>query len=220
LLISLTTPGPSAAQGWPRWADEAFGNGHPGYGRGWMGRAERPEEPGNEVRSGGPRPEIAPAAPPVVAFPYDYPANSIVIDTGGRALYYVLADRQAYRYPIGVGREGFSWTGTEAISRKQPWPDWHPPAEMRQRDPSLPMRMTGGIGNPLGATALYLGDTLYRIHGTNDERSIGRAESSGCFRMLNANVVHLAAIAGVGTPVSVVSSLPARPETVSQARSG
>jgi lipoprotein-anchoring transpeptidase ErfK/SrfK len=212
--------GPAAAQGWPRWADEAFGDTGPQYGRGWTGKVERPEEPSNELRSGGARPDIAPAAPPVVAFPYDFPANSIVIDTGGRALYYVLADKQAYRYPIGVGREGFSWTGTETISRKQAWPDWHPPAEMRQRDPSLPVKMTGGVRNPLGATALYLGDTLYRIHGTNDARSIGRAESSGCFRMLNANVVHLASIAGVGTPVSVVSSLPARQDVASHAKAG
>ena len=154
----------------------------------------------------------------MVAFPYDFPANSIVIDTGGRALYYVLADKQAYRYAIAVGREGFRWTGTETISRKQDWPDWYPPAEMRQRDPSLPVKMTGGVSNPLGAKALYLGNTLYRIHGTNDESSIGRAESSGCFRMLNANVVHLAAIAEVGIPVAVVGSLPARQDVLSHAR--
>ncbi len=173
---------PCAAQGWPRWADEAFGNSGPSFGRGWNDRAERPEErPNDEVRSGGARPDIAPVAPPIVAFPYDYPANSIVIDTGKRALYYVLADKQAYRYAIGVGREGFSWAGSEKVSRKQDWPDWHPPAEMRQRDPHLPLKMTGGISNPLGARAIYLGDTLYRIHGTNDERSIGRAE---VFRVL------------------------------------
>jgi lipoprotein-anchoring transpeptidase ErfK/SrfK len=150
-------------------------------------------------------------APRVVAFQHNFPARSIVIDTNRRALYYVLGDRRAYHYPIGVGREGFSWTGAETISRKQAWPDWHPPAEMRQRDPSLPAKMTGGIRNPLGATALYLGNTLYRIHGTNDASSIGRAQSSGCFRMLNANVVHLASIAEVGTRVAVVRSLPATP---------
>jgi hypothetical protein len=143
-----------------------------------------------------------------VSVAFDYPPNSIVIDTGGRKLYYVLPDQQAYAYPISVGREGFSWTGSETISRKQAWPDWVPPAEMRERDPSLPERMTGGLENPLGAMALYLGDTLYRIHGTNDTKSIGRAQSSGCFRMLNANVLHLASITEIGTKVTVVSSLP------------
>jgi lipoprotein-anchoring transpeptidase ErfK/SrfK len=146
-----------------------------------------------------------------VSFPHDNPANSIVIDTGGRKLYYVLPDHHAYAYRISVGREGFSWTGSETISRKQAWPDWIPPAEMRERDPRLPQRMTGGLNNPLGAMALYLGDTLYRIHGTNDARSLGQAQSSGCFRMLNANVLHLASIAEIGTKVTVVSSLPGAP---------
>jgi lipoprotein-anchoring transpeptidase ErfK/SrfK len=144
----------------------------------------------------------------VVAFPYDYPTSSIVIDASGRRLYYILENKQAYMYPISVGREGFDWTGTETISRKQAWPDWHPPQEMRQRDPRLPEKMTGGTRNPLGAMALYLGTTLYRIHGTNDIKSIGQAQSSGCFRMMNASVVHLASVAEVGTLVTVVASLP------------
>jgi hypothetical protein len=150
---------------------------------------------------------IARAPAPIVSFPYDVPANSILIDTGARKLYYVLADKKAYEYRIGVGREGFNWTGTETISRQQAWPDWYPPAEMRERDPKLPDKMTGGIKNPLGAMALYLGNTLYRIHGTNDWKSIGRSESSGCFRMLNSAVLHLASITQIGTPVTVVSSL-------------
>src|SRR6185312_15325508 len=128
-------------------------------------------------------------------------------DTGARALYYVLPDKRAYRYAISVGREGFNWTGTEKISRKQEWPDWYPPAEMRERDASLPEKMTGGVKNPLGAVALYLGNTLYRIHGTNDVKSIGHAQSSGCFRMLNSAATHLASIAEVGTTVNVVTSL-------------
>ena len=143
----------------------------------------------------------------MISFPHDYAAASIVISTANRKLYFILPDKQAYAYPISVGREGFTWTGTEAISRKQVWPDWHPPTEMRERDPRLPRRMTGGIRNPLGAVALYLGNTLYRIHGTNDPKSIGRAESSGCFRMLNSAILHLASITEVGTPVAVVSSL-------------
>jgi lipoprotein-anchoring transpeptidase ErfK/SrfK len=224
-LISLTTAGTCAAQGWPSWADDAFSNTSPGFGRGWRDgppRAERAKrsKPSNEIRSGGARPHVAPMAPRVVAFQHDFPAKSIVIDTNRRALYYVLGDRRAYHYPIGVGREGFSWTGAETISRKQAWPDWHPPAEMRLRDQSLPAKMTGGVRNPLGATALYLGNTLYRIHGTNDASSIGRAQSSGCFRMLNGNVVHLASIAEVGTRVSVVRSLSAPAKAVRRAKAG
>jgi len=163
------------------------------------------------VHQGGARPAVAPQAPGIVAFPYDYAAASIVIDTSARRLYYVLPEGRAYQYPISVGREGFNWFGTEAISRKQEWPDWYPPAEMRERDPRLPEKMTGGIRNPLGATALYLGNTLYRIHGTNDVKSIGQAQSSGCFRMMNASVVHLASLVEIGTSVTVVAHLPVLP---------
>ena len=101
-----------------------------------------------------------------------------------------------------------TWSGSEAISRVADWPDWHPPEEMRERDPSLPEKMSGGIRNPLGAKALYLGKTLYRIHGTNDARSIGSAASSGCVRMLNGHVVDLASRVQVGTTVTVVRRLP------------
>jgi lipoprotein-anchoring transpeptidase ErfK/SrfK len=160
------------------------------------------------VRDGGARPDIAAEVPPLVAFGYDFPAQSIVIDTGGRKLYYVLADKRAYEYAISVGREGFNWAGTETISRKQAWPDWHPPAEMRERDPKLPEKMTGGLNNPLGAMALYLGNTLYRIHGTNDAKSIGRAASSGCFRMLNGHVIDLSNRVDLGTTVQVIRRLP------------
>ena len=124
--------------------------------------------PRGDIRDGGARPAIAPQAPVQVAFLHDFHINSIVIDTGGRKLYYVLPEGRAYEYAISVGREGFNWSGTEAVSRKQAWPDWYPPAEMRERDPRLPGKMTGGLKNPLGAMALYLGNTLYRIHGTND----------------------------------------------------
>ena len=156
---------------------------------------------------GGPRPDISPQAPQTVAFRAGYNQGSIVIDTSGRALYYVLGGGSAYRYPISVGREGFTWRGTEKISRVSAWPDWRPPLEMRQRDPRLPEVMTGGVNNPLGAKALYLGNTLYRIHGTNDSRSIGYAASSGCFRMMNAHVLHLATLAGAGTTVHVLDRL-------------
>jgi lipoprotein-anchoring transpeptidase ErfK/SrfK len=226
LLVAFCAP--ALAQGWPSWADRAFGDRGSDFGsyRRWPEPDRYPERDryderkwgpvGGDIRDGGARPIIAPQAPPVVAFPYNFPANSILIDTGGRKLYYVLADSRAYEYPISVGREGFNWKGSETISRKQAWPDWHPPAEMRERDPSLPEKMTGGVKNPLGAMALYLGTTLYRIHGTNDVKSIGRAESSGCFRMLNASVLHLASMTEIGTPVNVVTSLPP-PGQVSEA---
>ncbi len=175
---------------------------------------------GPPVLQGGPKPAINPVAPPTVAFPNDYGTGTIVIDTAGRALYYVLSSSSAYRYPISVGREGFTWTGTEAISRKVSWPDWRPPAEMRQRKPELPELMTGGLYNPLGAMALYLGNTLYRIHGTNDGKTIGQAASSGCFRMHNGHVMHLAGIAGVGTKVRVMSSLPKSKTKAADAAAG
>jgi lipoprotein-anchoring transpeptidase ErfK/SrfK len=159
------------------------------------------------VLEGGSRPEISPQAPATVPFRYGYGAGQIVIDTSSRSLFYVLGNGTAYRYPISVGRDGFRWQGTEKISRVAAWPDWHPPAEMRQRDPRLPEVMTGGIRNPLGAKALYLGNSLYRIHGTNDARSIGYAASSGCFRMMNYHVMHLATLAGAGTTVHVLNHL-------------
>ena len=217
LCASVPSAGPSLAQGWPSWADDVFGTGRGRYeSRRDLDRALRtdpaqaPLAASSDLRDGGPRPEIVPVPPATVAFEHNFPVNSIVIDSSARALYYVLPDKRAYRYPISVGRDGFNWTGTETISRKQAWPDWYPPAEMRERDPSLPEKMTGGVKNPLGAMALYLGNSLYRIHGTNDVKSIGQAQSSGCFRMLNAAVVHLASIAEVGTIVAVVDALPAR----------
>lgn len=161
-----------------------------------------------EVASGGARPEVSAQAPPSVPFPSSFKPGSIVIDQSKKKLYYVLSDDEALRYDISVGREGFSWTGTEKVSRIADWPDWHPPAEMRERDPRLPKKMTGGLKNPLGAKAIYLGNTLYRIHGTNDPKSIGRAASSGCFRMMNEHVVHLASLVQVGAEVHVLAKLP------------
>ena len=156
---------------------------------------------------GGAQPYLPAVAPPVVAFNYNYPPGSVVVDTGGRALYYVINMTRAYRYPIAVGKAGFAWTGIEKVSRIADWPDWNPPAEMRARKPELHERMSGGLRNPLGARAIYLGNTLYRIHGTNDPKSIGRAESSGCIRMLNQHAVHLGSLVSVGTEVHVVRAL-------------
>jgi lipoprotein-anchoring transpeptidase ErfK/SrfK len=160
-----------------------------------------------KLMDGGPRPPIEPIAPQRIYFQSRHASGTIIIDTAGRQLLLTQGGGTALRYPISVGREGFAWTGEEKISRIAEWPDWHPPAEMRERDPKLPEKMTGGIRNPLGAKALYLGNTLYRIHGTNDARSIGRASSSGCFRMLNGHVIDLAERVGVGSKVVVVSSL-------------
>jgi lipoprotein-anchoring transpeptidase ErfK/SrfK len=179
----------------------------PGWG--WDDDDDMPGRPsGPSFRSGGPRPEIAPISPHRIAFPSGYPVGSIVIDHKGRQLFFVQSPTEALRYPISVGREGFSWTGTEKISKTVNWPDWHPPEEMRDRDPNLPEHMSGGLNNPLGAKALYLGNTLYRIHGTNDPKSIGRAASSGCFRMLNGHVIDLASRISIGTVVTVVNRLP------------
>lgn len=166
------------------------------------------EPPSANQRDGGPRPAIPPMPPQIMPLNSNYAPGTVIIETKGRQLLLVTSKRAALRYPISVGREGFQWTGSEKISRMADWPDWHPPAQMRQRDPSLPEMMTGGIRNPLGAKALYLGATLYRIHGTNDARTIGYASSSGCFRMLNGHVVDLASRIGVGTTVVVVDKLP------------
>ncbi|MCB1483275.1 MAG: L,D-transpeptidase family protein [Hyphomicrobiaceae bacterium] len=160
-----------------------------------------------EEMDGGPRPVIPPVAPKRVAFANSEKPGTIIIDSGHRKLYLTLGPGVAYQYPISVGREGFAWTGTEKISRVADWPDWYPPEEMRERDPRLPKKMLGGIKNPLGAKALFLGNTLYRIHGTNDPNTIGYAASSGCFRMLNEHVVHLASFVNVGTTVKVLPSL-------------
>ena len=173
-------------------------------------RAERRKTYGNMVypkyMDGGEKPNIAPEKPPIVYLDKAEQPGTIIVDTGGRMLYYVLPGQRAYAYPISVGRDGFTWTGTERVSRIAAWPSWTPPAEMRQRQPGLPITVSGGLLNPLGSKALYLGSTIYRIHGTNNERSIGRASSSGCFRMMNAHVEHLATIAKIGTTVRVVSN--------------
>jgi lipoprotein-anchoring transpeptidase ErfK/SrfK len=130
-------------------------------------------------------------------------AGTIVIDTPNKLLYLVEGGGKALRYGIGVGRPGFTWAGVKTISAKREWPDWTPPAEMRRRRPDLPSYMEGGIENPLGARALYLGSTLYRIHGSNEPETIGQAVSSGCFRMTNEDVVDLYDRVSVGTTVVV-----------------
>ena len=140
----------------------------------------------------------------VVAFDTREAPGTIVIDTGGTALYYVLGGGRAIRYGVGVGREGFTWSGVQTISRKAEWPDWRPPAEMIARQPYLPRFVAGGPGNPLGARAIYLGTSQYRIHGTNDPSTIGKFVSSGCIRMTNADVIDLFSRVNLGTRVVVL----------------
>jgi lipoprotein-anchoring transpeptidase ErfK/SrfK len=132
------------------------------------------------------------------------PAGTIVIDTANTYLYLTLGGGKALRYGIGVGREGFTWAGHERISRMKEWPDWFPPSEMIERQPYLPRMMAGGEGNPLGARALYLGNTLYRIHGTNQPSTIGQFVSSGCIRLLNRDIEDLYSRVQVGTRVVVL----------------
>src|SRR5215217_2866424 len=133
------------------------------------------------------------------------PAGTIIIDTPNTYLYLVLGAGKALRYGIGVGREGFTWAGTERVSKMAEWPDWHPPAEMIERQPYLPRFMAGGEGNPLGARALYLGKTLYRIHGTNQPSTIGKYVSSGCIRLLNEDIEDLYRRVNLGTRVVVLN---------------
>jgi len=139
----------------------------------------------------------------VVLYRSTEPPGTIVVQTAERFLYVVQPGGRAIRYGIGVGREGFQWQGLQHITRKQEWPDWTPPAEMIARQPYLPRFMAGGPGNPMGARALYLGETVYRIHGTNQPRTIGTAVSSGCFRLVNGDVIDLYDRIPVGTKVII-----------------
>jgi lipoprotein-anchoring transpeptidase ErfK/SrfK len=140
----------------------------------------------------------------VVDYPTAVAPGTIVIDTAHTYLFYVLSDGKAIRYGIGVGRDGFAWSGSQAVTRKAEWPDWTPPQEMIARQPYLPRWVAGGEGNPLGARAMYLGSTVYRIHGTNAPETIGTKVSSGCIRLLNADVIDLYSRVTVGTQVIVL----------------
>lgn len=153
---------------------------------------------------------VAPVALPavrrgrVIGFPGAQAPGTIVVDTAARFLYLVRGDGMAIRYRVAVGRPGTTWKGVETVTAKQEWPQWTPTPEMRRSRPGLPRHVAGGAHNPLGARALYLGSTLYRIHGTTNPRSIGRAASAGCFRMLNEDVIELYRFVPVGTKVQVI----------------
>ena len=148
-----------------------------------------------------------------VAFATKEPPGTLIVDTPNTYLYYVLGGGRAIRYGVRVGRDGFTWTGVQKISRKAEWPDWHPPPEMIDRQPYLPRFMAGGPGNPLGARAMYLGSTVYRIHGTNQPSTIGKFVSSGCIGMLNEDVSDLFDRVKVGTRVVVLPGGPPPPST-------
>lgn len=190
-LVAVPTPATSASQ-IVRQFDPASGK--------WVKRSVA-------VKPRTLRSNASPIAPAIVPFAENLSTSTIVVDTEAKRLYRVLGDGTAVRYGIGVGREGFTWRGTERISRKAEWPSWTPPREMIEREAAngrtLPDRMEGGPDNPLGARALYLGSTLFRIHGTNQPWSIGQAVSSGCIRMANDDIIELFNHVQVGTKVIV-----------------
>ena len=191
-----------------------FGDVPGGFRSGPLGPPRSPRDHGTAVAALPPdyQPEQGPTKeiPPqfrrtVVDYPTAEPSGTIIIDTPNRYLYLMLGNGRAIRYGVGVGREGFTWSGTERISRMKEWPDWVPPKEMIARQPYLPRFMAGGETNPLGARAMYLGNTEYRIHGTNQPSTIGSFVSSGCIRLTNENVEDLYGRVTVGTRVIVLS---------------
>jgi lipoprotein-anchoring transpeptidase ErfK/SrfK len=159
--------------------------------------------PASAADTGG-RPMAAPIPRETVTFNGPEAPGSIIVNTAERRLYFVLPNHQAIKYGIGVGRPGFEWSGASHIANKREWPDWTPPPQMLRRRPDLPRHMEGGIGNPLGARAMYIAGTLYRIHGSNEPDTIGQAVSSGCIRMTNDDVTDLYERVKVGSQVVVM----------------
>ncbi len=197
-------------------ADRPYFGGPAGAERAPDGSTMMAALPPEERPETGPRREIPPQfRRQLVDYVTSEPAGTVIIDTPHTFLYLVLGNGKAMRYGIGVGREGFTWSGTEHISRMTEWPDWHPPKEMIERQPYLPRFMAGGDGNPLGARALYLGDTLYRIHGTNQPSTIGHFVSSGCIRLSNEDIEDLYNRVNLGSRVVV---LPGSPSAAAAAR--
>ena len=231
LAQSYPTQGYPPAQGYSRQPEQPVrygeGEGDPNSN---VGRTGRPESAntgrdagitssarGETAGFSGLPPEVRPETGPAKELPsqfrrtlVDYnskePAGTIIVDTPNTHLYLTLGNGKALRYGIGVGREGFTWSGSEKVSRMAEWPDWNPPEQMIERQPYLPRFMAGGEGNPLGARALYLGDTLFRIHGTNQPSTIGTFVSSGCIRLTNDDITDLYRRVKVGTRVVVLSA--------------
>lgn len=183
----------------------------PASARGPEPQPQQPFDPFSALFGGGSfapqtsdgRPQAVAVPREIVPFGGNYAPGTIIIATNERRLYYTLGNGQAIRYGVGVGRPGFEWAGTRYISSKREWPDWTPPSQMLRRRPDLPRHMAGGINNPLGARAMYLSGTLYRIHGSNEPWTIGQAVSSGCIRMTNDDVVDLYNRVKIGTRVVV-----------------
>ena len=192
LAASLTFAAPASAQSWG-WSDPMDQQPMQYHGGG-----------GQQDYYGDQRVQGSPIGRQVVAFPASYAPGTIVVSTESRRLYFVTRPGEAIEYGIGVGRPGFAWRGTKTVTRKAEWPSWTPPAEMLRRRPDLPRYMSGGMENPLGARAMYLGGSLYRIHGSNEPETIGQAVSSGCIRMTNEDVVDLYNRVRVGTRVVVI----------------
>jgi lipoprotein-anchoring transpeptidase ErfK/SrfK len=206
LLACLIAIGGVAALGTAAQAQsdqERFYGGGPRYGTSYRAYSN-PSSGSYQSQYSNPYPSASPIAKTTVAFDASYAPGTIIINTTERRLYYVLGGGQAVRYGIGVGRVGFTWAGTTKVSAKKEWPDWTPPSDMIRRRPDLPRHMKGGIDNPLGARAMYLGSSLYRIHGSNEPETIGQAVSSGCFRMTNEDVVDLYSRVSVGAKVIVL----------------
>ena len=179
---------------WPALAQPTFGRNYP----------ITMQEPNPGVDDTGRDVELPPEFRRTsVFYRSDYPSGTIIVNTADRFLYLVIDSQRALRYGVGVGRDGFQWGGVHKISRKAEWPDWTPPPEMIERQPYLPRFMAGGPGNPMGAAALYIGTTVYRIHGTNAPQTIGQAVSSGCFRLVNEDIQDLYSRVPVGTRVIV-----------------
>ena len=171
----------------------------------WLGLGYSQTDNGNQVRADLQR--------RTVEYPTNEAPGTIIVDTANTYLYYVLPGAKAIRYGIGVGREGFTWSGVKTVERKAEWPDWTPPAEMIARSPYLPRFMAGGATNPLGARAMYLSGTFYRIHGTNAPSTIGSRATAGCIRMANDDVIDLYERVKVGTKVVVLPAAERRAAT-------
>ncbi len=196
LVLPVTLATPASAQ--------TLGYAEPSQGAFWSDRQALPSPGVSDDEGDGSYVMPERLQRKVVAFDSREAPGTIVIDTGNTTLYYVLGQGRAIRYGVGVGREGFTWSGVQTVSRKASWPDWIPPAEMIARQPYLPRFVAGGPGNPLGAAAMYLGSSTYRIHGTNDPSTIGKFVSSGCIRLTNEDVQDLASRVSVGTKVVVL----------------
>lgn len=187
-------------------AEDYYGDSAPTYG--YQGTPSRgygqTYAPGyGQGMQAAPQAQVQPIPREIVAFNAPYAPGTIVVSTSERRLYFVLPNGEAIRYGVGVGRPGFTWGGMQTVTMKREWPDWRPPATMLRRRPDLPRYMKGGLENPLGARAMYLGGTIYRIHGSNEPETIGTAVSSGCIRMTNEDVTDLYSRVKVGATVIV-----------------